>query len=288
MRIPKRLTFSRGARELATAQHANVFKFGMLLYVAMLAAGVWVIEQVAPNFFNYPHWVWTLDWNNVTKFYPIFIWVSVATFLFSFGSRNDSTAYDGKILRAETFGYMLTGLWEELMFRWALIPYSMLVLVCMNWFWGFGVGYVVGAIMVIGAFGLIFGSNKSLTNFVAGIILVAMAGVCFWYGSAVDPIYFLFGEILIPIANWTTFGMMEPILTDRSAPLFLFGIFAANIAFRNGHKYLGPIGFVNSWYIGMVMIYATVTYGILTAIVLHAVYDIIIAVLKYIMRKMFA
>ncbi len=286
-RLSKRFTFSRGAEELASAQQANTFKFRMLYFVAMLALGVWVIEQVAPNFFNYPHWVWTLDWNNVAKFYPIFIWVTLATLVLSFRSRHNATAYDGAILRTETFGYMLTGIWEELMFRWALIPYSMLALVCMNWVWGFGVGYLLGAVMVVGAFGLIFGSDKSLANFIGGLVLAIVAGLCFWYGSAVDPIYFLFGEILIPIANWTTFGMMEPILTDRSTPLFLFGIFAANIAFRNGHKYLGPVGYVNSWYIGMVLVYATMTYGILTAIVLHAIYDIIIGVLKYIMRKMF-
>lgn len=284
MHFRRSFSFFRGLHELESAKQANSIKLQKLAAIAALAMGIFVIEQFAPNFFNYPFWVWSVKWEDITKFWPLFAWVTTATVLLNLAKPDESTEFDGAVLRTETFGYMLTGLWEELMFRWVLIPYSMLGIIAMNWFFGIGLGYVLGAIMLLAAFGLIVGKREWFAGFSA---LVA-AGLCFWYGTLVDPMFFFFGKVLIPIANWTTFGMMESILTDRSTPLFLFGIFAANTAFRNGHKYLGPIGFVNSWYVGMVMVYATLTYGILTAIVLHAIYDIIIAVLKYVMRKLSA
>lgn len=284
MRIRRSFTFFHGMKELQSAKQENTFKLQKLMLVAGLAIGIWFIEQIAPNFFNYPFWVWTLKWEHITKFWPLFAWVTFATILLNFANPERSTEFDGAVLRIETFGYMLTGLWEELMYRWVLIPYSMLGIIAMNWFFGIGLGYVLGAIMIVVAFEQIVGKRE----WFAGFSALVGAGFCFWYGTLVDPMYFFFGKVLIPIANWTTFGMMESILTDRSTPLFLFGIFATNTAFRNGHKNLGLIGFVNSWYVGMVMVYATMTYGILTAIVLHALYDIIIAVLKYVMRKVFA
>lgn len=275
---------SHGREELSNTHIQNIFKVGALLFVGIAALGLWVIEFISPNFFNYPYWV-AVDASNVLKFYPLFLvglgWAVL------FGFKESSSSHDGKILAAETFGYVLTGIWEELGFRWAFIPYSMIILACTNWFWSVGLGYGIGAVALVGGAMLIY-QGKSMGEKLLGIALLPVAGFLFWVGISIDPVYWVFQKILLPLANFTTFGQMKSILLGSTTPLFLYGIFAVNSWFRDGHKYQGPLGWINSWYAGMVLIYATMTYGITTAIVIHALYDIIFAVTKYVMRKVSA
>lgn len=80
----------------------------------------------------------------------------------------------------------------------------------------------------------------------------------------------------IPFANWITFGLLEPQLHSSQGWLFAAAILSANGKFQEGHKYLGLLGWVNSWFIGMVMFYLVFNYGLWTAIVAHIVYDLCI------------
>lgn len=82
-------------------------------------------------------------------------------------------------------------------------------------------------------------------------------------------------ELLIPVANWFTFGALEPHLAGGSWVLGA-AIISVNADFRDGHKYLGPLGWINSWFIGMVMFYLVLNYNLQTAIVAHVLYDLII------------
>jgi hypothetical protein len=273
--------------ELEDVAIHSLLKLGMLAWIGVLAAGIGVIELFFPSFFNFPYWKWSLEWENVWKFYPLFLVGFGWNILF--WTREYSSQHDGAILAAESSGYILTGLWEELLYRWAIIPYTMVALVFMNWFWGFGLPYILGIGGLLGGCYCIYAAVKDdggLPGLLLGLVGLAIAGVLFWFGASISPIYWLFGNVLVPIADWTTFHMMGPAFTHPADALFLFGIFSANSAFRDGHKYQGPVGVVNSWYAGMVLIYATLTYGILTAIVVHALYDIIFAVMKYARRKL--
>ncbi|HKX73490.1 MAG TPA: hypothetical protein VJM32_05725 [Candidatus Saccharimonadales bacterium] len=81
---------------------------------------------------------------------------------------------------------------------------------------------------------------------------------------------------LLPLANWATLGILEPQLSDANNWVMAAAILYAAGAFRNGHAYLGFFGFINSWFIGMVMFYLVFNHGIITAIVAHFVYDAII------------
>lgn len=78
---------------------------------------------------------------------------------------------------------------------------------------------------------------------------------------------------LIPAANWVTFGILEPQLYGPSGWLFAAAVLSANYNFQEGHKYLGFFGWVNSWFIGMVMFFLVFNYGLWAAIVAHVVYD---------------
>lgn len=82
-------------------------------------------------------------------------------------------------------------------------------------------------------------------------------------------------EWLIPLANWATFGALESQLVTAN---WLAGaaILYAAASFRNQHAYLGLFGYVNSWFIGMVMFYLVFNHGIITAMVAHFAYDAII------------
>lgn len=88
-----------------------------------------------------------------------------------------------------------------------------------------------------------------------------------------------YSVVMVPIANFFTFHALQPQLMEHG---WLLGaaIVSASIAFRDGHKYLGFIGWVNSWFIGMVMFWLVFNYGLLTAIAAHIIYDAVIFVFR--------
>ena len=85
-----------------------------------------------------------------------------------------------------------------------------------------------------------------------------------------------------PIANFFTFGKMEHILFHTSGWMVGAALLSINARFRNGHTYLGPIGYINSWFVGMFLFWMTFQYGLLASIITHFVYDFLIFFVKYI------
>lgn len=81
---------------------------------------------------------------------------------------------------------------------------------------------------------------------------------------------------LVPLANWSTFHALEPYLLQPGSWVIGAALVSASIEFRNLHEHLGLIGWVNSWFGGMVMFYLVLNYGLMTAIVAHAIYDAIV------------
>lgn len=79
-----------------------------------------------------------------------------------------------------------------------------------------------------------------------------------------------------PLANWTTLGYMEPYINHPSGWLFGGTMLSVNAFFRDGHKYQGVFGWVNSWFLGMFFFYVMFNYGLLAAIVIHFLYDFLI------------
>jgi hypothetical protein len=88
--------------------------------------------------------------------------------------------------------------------------------------------------------------------------------------------------ILGPIANFFTLGLLADVLVRPEAWAVGAGLLSANGFFRDGHKYLGIIGYVNSWFIGMFMFYLLFTYGLLACIVVHFLYDLAIFAVRFI------
>lgn len=107
-------------------------------------------------------------------------------------------------------------------------------------------------------------------NFLSAMAIVTLVN---WLTFGLSK--WLYTELLGPVANWATLGYLEPQLLGGS---WVIGaaILSANADFRNGHRYLGLFGYVNSWFIGMVMFYLVFHYGLLAAIVAHILYDLCI------------
>jgi hypothetical protein len=86
----------------------------------------------------------------------------------------------------------------------------------------------------------------------------------------------LYVQVLIPLANWATLGALSPQLLGSDSWVIGAAIVSANGDFRDGHSGSGWSGFINSWFIGMVMFYLVFNYGLVTAIVAHVIYDILV------------
>lgn len=107
------------------------------------------------------------------------------------------------------------------------------------------------------------------------LFFIAMIMLPFFNIITFGLVKWLYVELFIPVANFFTFGALEPHLMGSSWVLGA-AIISVNADFRDGHKYLGTLGWVNSWFIGMVMFYLVLNYNIQTAIVAHVAYDALI------------
>ena len=83
-------------------------------------------------------------------------------------------------------------------------------------------------------------------------------------------------HLLAPVANWTTFGYLQGWIYYPGTWIVGASLLSANSFFRDGHKYLGIVGFINSWFVGMFLFYMMFNFGLMSAIILHFSYDVII------------
>lgn len=90
--------------------------------------------------------------------------------------------------------------------------------------------------------------------------------------------------LLIPLADFATCGILHNVLTNASTWYIAAALLLANARFRDGHKYQGLIGVINSWVIGMYMFWLMFTYGLVAAIVVHFTYDALIFGIRFVDR----
>lgn len=98
-------------------------------------------------------------------------------------------------------------------------------------------------------------------------------------------IAWLYLHIAGPIANLLTLGLLKPIIFHPYGWFVGSAMLSTNVAFRDGHKYLGFIGFINSWLVGFFLFYIVFNYGLVTAILAHAIYDLLLDGISYIYLK---
>ncbi|MGV9002024.1 MAG: hypothetical protein ACOH18_03685 [Candidatus Saccharimonadaceae bacterium] len=105
-----------------------------------------------------------------------------------------------------------------------------------------------------------------LTNFILFGFIPGNEGLVHW----------VYESLLIPVANWSTFGALHEYLYDPRSWVIGAAIISANGKFREDHEANGLFSQVNAWFLGMVFFYLTFHYGLFTAIVAHVLYDMAI------------
>lgn len=115
-----------------------------------------------------------------------------------------------------------------------------------------------------------------------GVLTVKLSNILFfgWLGFGV-PEWFQI-NVAGPVANFFTLGALSSIFTNPATWVTGAAVLSANAAFRDGHKYLGWFGYINSWFAGMFLFVLLFKYGILACILVHFAYDALIGVVRYI------
>ena len=118
------------------------------------------------------------------------------------------------------------------------------------------------------------------TLFLSGIIGVKIGNWLFfgWLGFGLGE--WLHMNIFGPVVNFVTLGKMHWLIYDMGWAVGAAAL-AANAKFRSGHRYLGWFGFINSWIVGFFLFWIMFNYGLLTAIIVHFLYDLFIFVIRY-------
>lgn len=115
---------------------------------------------------------------------------------------------------------------------------------------------------------------------------------CIWVIQLTNYIFFGFAGfgisewiytiILIPIASFLSLGALDAILYSPIGWFIGAAVLLSNAMFRDGHKYLGLLGYVNSWFVGLYLFYLMFEFGLISSIVIHFLYDMVIFVIIFI------
>jgi len=89
-------------------------------------------------------------------------------------------------------------------------------------------------------------------------------------------IHWVYVSIAIPFTNWITFGFLSPQLLSDNWVLGAAIVSGSN-KFMDAHKNNGVLGYINSWFFGLLCFWIVFNYGIFTAIIVHVVYDIVVS-----------
>ncbi len=85
--------------------------------------------------------------------------------------------------------------------------------------------------------------------------------------------HLFYGDVLIPLADFTSLHTLHPQLSGNW--VVAAAIVSSNASFRDEHAWLGWFGYVNSWFIGIVMFWLVFHYGMVSAMAAHVVYDML-------------
>jgi len=255
-----------------------------LALLLVTGAILFLVELYYPDFFNFPY-TQSTSLAKIQSFWPLFVYGGFMAVLGNHFSKLQSTSRDESILALRVTTSLLAGLWEEIGFRCLYICTSMIGVMVLNWLFGTYCAFLIAIAFCICSllgFGL-----KSFVGVIGGIACIAWGGMILWmFFNVADPVYWIYEHLLTPVINFTTFGYLHDILYGDYPQLFVLGIIVANAEFRDGHKYQGILGFITSWYLGLVMVYAVLNYGLWTAVCVHAIYDLGFDFIQYFFRKL--
>lgn len=153
--------------------------------------------------------------------------------------------------------------------------------------WGVGATFVLGLFFPSG----IKDEERSypwdiLRSFFAGLLEETTYRWVFFFAAIVTVVVFdfitfglghwIYVHIGVPVVGFVTLGKVEWIFYWKDS--WIVGAAALNTtsSFGKAHKYLGWLGVTNAWFLGWFFFYILVNYGIIAAIVSHALYDMVV------------
>lgn len=185
--------------------------------------------------------VWRVKFVLADAYYagrPIFIWGLAIQSALSLTTRNHPKVNQlkNKVLKDGFKKSLRAGVFEELVFRWLWFYWAIVLVKISN-----------SLFFNWGILGIDFGIAKWSYN------AIAEPFVRLYMGSLMDM--FLYHP-----EGWAVGAAM----------------LATNVKFRDGHKYQGLLGWVNSWVLGLLFFRIAFLHGLLAAILVHFVYDVLV------------
>ncbi|KAL6040264.1 CPBP family intramembrane metalloprotease [Balamuthia mandrillaris] len=74
-------------------------------------------------------------------------------------------------------------------------------------------------------------------------------------------------------------------VTGEDNRTFIVAMVLSNLLFRDGGKYQGLVGWINSWYVGLALLSCMLKHGVWTALLLHLLYDLEFLIIGFVFRK---
>lgn len=118
--------------------------------------------------------------------------------------------------------------------------------------------------------------------FLDNIVSVKVANFLFFGFLGFGIPAWFHNHVLGPVANFMTLHGLESQIFHPTGWAVGAAMLTTNAFFRDGHRYQGPLGVVNSWFAGMFLFWFMFQYGLLAAILIHFLYDFMIDVIRYV------
>ena len=272
-------------RSVAALKSSNVNYLAQTItaVITILIATKWWPDVIPFEALGAPFWdIRGNPGSWILAVWPIFVWAIAVNVFYGWVRMGDALARYLRFLEpsgVEVLGWgtlisLIASIREEIMFRWLFYLAGIAGVVFSNWLFGTVFLYILLGLLALGLTIWVANSFKAplfaiLTGAFSplGVVMFIRSGGC------LDPIQWFYGVIFVPIADWTSFGLMHSVLYQEHSWAVGAAVVSANILFRDGHKYQGWFGMVNAWYIGLVFFWLMFNYGLLAAIFCHFLYD---------------
>lgn len=237
------------------------------------------------DFLNSEFWLKTDNIvDSISQYWFVFAWCILLIFLTLSSVVVGHFSGAKKIFGLNVITSIFAGIWEEIGFRGLYIFTAMVGIMFLNFFLKWIILIVIVVFALIGIFKFL---SKETILFSIVIAILAFAFVYWWIGLDIanNPVYWFYENIVFPVFSFISFGFLDSILYNESFSfLFIAGVLSANARFRDGHKYQGWFGYFNSWVIGFILIHIMMYHGLLVAIIIHILYDMIIGFSSFMKR----
>lgn len=112
--------------------------------------------------------------------------------------------------------------------------------------------------------------------FYCAIIVVQFINYILFGFNDIPLIQYLYVYILVPLADYFSLHYIHDILYHPACWSIGAGVLISNGWFRQGHMYLGVMGWIHSWFFGIAMFYIMFMYGLFACIFLHFISNMIV------------